>query len=122
MTLFDHLLHFLFEIKLSIKLTLVFQFILIALFSVTSLGLGIYLFVQTPNVSFSYYDYGETTDCIANLGTNVPCAVTLEIKQRLEGPVNVYYQLENFISNSKDYINSKSNAQLFGETVKLGTK
>lgn len=114
MTLFEHLLHFLFEIKLSIKLTLVFQFILIFLFSVTSLGLGIFLFIQTPNISFSFNDYGETTDCISKLGTNISCSVTLEIKQRLEAPVNVYYQLDNFISNSKDYINSKSNVQLFG--------
>ena len=38
----------------------------------------------------------------------------------MEGPIIINYELTNFVSNSKDYLGSKSFKQLRGEHITLG--
>jgi len=43
------------------------------------------------------------------------CTVKLNIDTDIEGPVYVYYQLENFYQNHRRYVKSRSNEQLLGK-------
>lgn len=112
--MFDKLLYVLFGLKLSLRLTLIFQFTFILLFAAASLAIGIHLFYLVPNISFTVYNYGQENGCVEKFGTGGFCEVTVHVRNKLEPPINIYYQLENYISNSKEYIGSKSNTQLYG--------
>jgi len=48
------------------------------------------------------------------------CDVVLEIDTDIEGPVYVYYQLENFYQNHRRYVKSRSNEQLLGAALPIG--
>jgi len=43
------------------------------------------------------------------------CTLEINIEEKLEKPVMVYYQLANFYQNHRRYVKSKSNSQLSGE-------
>lgn len=45
------------------------------------------------------------------------CTVEFDIKDEIEGPVYVYYELENFYQNHRRYVKSRSDAQLRGDEV-----
>ena len=107
----------LFEVKLSRKATIVTQFVCAAVFALTSLAVGVYLFTLQPNTSFVVEDYGADASCRTGGG----CEVSLQVTQALSSPVHVYYELEDFIANTREYIGSRSNAQLRGEAVRLGS-
>lgn len=49
------------------------------------------------------------------------CTVEFDIKEKMEGPVYVYYQLENFYQNHRRYVKSRSDAQLRGDDVSLSS-
>jgi len=51
---------------------------------------------------------------INGLGTN--CSVTLKIDKKMEAPVYVYYELENFYQNHRRYVKSRSDQQLAGKS------
>ena len=88
---FDHVLYYLFELKLSLRLTLLSQFLFILMFGLSSLGIGIYLLRMTPNVSYIAYNYGESPDCQSKLGKNQLCEVSIEVERKLHAPVYMYY-------------------------------
>ena len=116
------MLYYLFELKLSLKLTLISQSLFILVFAIASIGIGFYLLHMAPNISYDAYDYGESPDCQSKLGKNQFCEVRIEIQKKLQSPVHMYYQLENFISNSKEYILSKSTSQLYGKPIDPNSK
>jgi len=45
-----------------------------------------------------------------NNATANECNVTLTIDTRIEAPIYVYYQLENFYQNHRRYVKSRSNS------------
>ena len=52
-----------------------------------------------------------------NNATANECIVNLTIDTRIEAPIYVYYQLENFYQNHRRYVKSRSNSQLLGEDL-----
>ena len=46
--------------------------------------------------------------------TNTPCTVEIEIKQKMEEPVYVWYEVDNFYQNHNRYMTSFSMEQLLG--------
>jgi len=46
---------------------------------------------------------------------NQYCDKTLQIKQDLQPPIYIYYELHNFYANHRDYVRSREFAQLRGE-------
>lgn len=50
-------------------------------------------------------------------GGSKDCTITLTVKEKMEAPVFVYYELENFFQNHRRYVKSRSDAQLSGGTV-----
>mmetsp|Transcript_23148 Transcript_23148/g.58149 ORF Transcript_23148/g.58149 Transcript_23148/m.58149 type:complete len:362 (+) Transcript_23148:449-1534(+) len=50
-------------------------------------------------------------------GTGLDCpAATLTVPQDMNGPVYIYYQLDNFYQNHRRYVKSRSSEQLQGDT------
>ena len=45
------------------------------------------------------------------------CYYEFKINDTISAPIYVYYELDNFYSNHKDYVKSKNFAQLRGENV-----
>ena len=45
------------------------------------------------------------------------CTISLSIEKTLESPIFVYYKLENFFSNHREFVKSKLYPQLRGESV-----
>ena len=45
-----------------------------------------------------------------SIGTE--CTITLDVKEKIEAPVFVYYQLDNFYQNHRRYVKSRSLDQL----------
>ena len=52
----------------------------------------------------------------ANAGTE--CEISISIKDKMESPVYVYYELENFYQNHQRYLASLDSDQLTGENLK----
>jgi len=48
-------------------------------------------------------------------GSAATCSVTLDIEDKMEGPVYFYYKLTNFFQNHRRYVKSRSDEQLSGE-------
>ena len=52
----------------------------------------------------------EYTDCNMKLGEK--CIKTLEVNETLEGPILVYYEVQDFYINHKEFVRSKKFSQL----------
>lgn len=63
-----------------------------------------------------YDGQGNTNvDCaITSQNENKPCTITFTFKESVEGPLYVYYQLDNFYQNHRKYVSSVSYEQLAG--------
>ena len=46
-----------------------------------------------------------------------PCTVTLKVEEKMEKPVYLYYQLDNFYQNHRRYVRSRNDEQLRGDDV-----
>jgi len=85
--------------------------IVFSVFGIVFLVLGIVLLVYSNKVKSVELDY---TDCDP-LG--VPCDRQINIVEKIEGPVFVYYQLIGFFQNSRRYVKSKNIEQLQGNEI-----
>ena len=84
--------------------------IVFSIFGIVFLVLGIVLLVYSNKVKSVELDY---TDCAVN--TN--CDKTININEKIDGPVFDYYQLNGFFQNSRRYVKSKNIDQLQGNEI-----
>ena len=84
--------------------------IVFSIFGIVFLVLGIVLLVYSNKVKSVELDY---TDC----GLNPSCDKTININEKIDGPVFVYYQLNGFFQNSRRYVKSKNIDQLQGNEI-----
>jgi len=60
-------------------------------------------------------DSVDVTGCgIQTANEGKPCTISIDIDEDVDGPVYVYYQLENFYQNHRRYVKSRSSNQLQG--------
>lgn len=50
-------------------------------------------------------------------GDSKLCSTSIHIAETIEGPIFVYYQLENFYQNHRRYVRSRSYQQLMGQSL-----
>ena len=76
---------------------------------------------QVTEVSVRYD--GPSTDSDSIVGRCVlaaqdpgprQCGITMRVPRRMTPPIHVYYQLDNFYQNHREYVGSRSNPQLSG--------
>lgn len=72
--------------------------------------IGIYIFI------YMFSAVIETIDEVTG-NTFRKCNVSLTLEKKLKSPIYVYYKLENFYSNHREYVRSKIYPQLRGESV-----
>lgn len=75
----------------------------------------IFLAVMNPifKSSNDYLSYRvEYTDCNINPGPGNKCIKTIEIKEKIEGKILVFYEIEDFYINHKEFVRSKKFSQL----------
>ena len=82
--------------------------IVFAVFGLLFIILGIVLLVYSNKVHSAELDY---TDC--TLGET--CTRQITLKEDIDSPVFVYYQLNGFFQNSRRYVKSKEIGQLTGD-------
>lgn len=90
------------------------------IFGLVFMTLGIALYVMSDKIQEVSFNY---TDCAlpatSEFGDSLTCTKTVEISNDIEGPIYVYYQLENFYQNHRRYVRSRSYEQLMGETLSV---
>ena len=79
--------------------------IVLSLFGIIFIILGIILLVYSSKIKSVELDY---TKC----GNTSFCSETINIEEKIDGPVFVYYQLNGFFQNSRRYVKSKNIKQL----------
>ena len=84
--------------------------IVLSLFGIIFVILGIVLLVYSNKIKSVELDY---TSC----GNTTFCSQTINIDERIKGPVYVYYQLDGFFQNSRRYVKSKNIKQLQGDEI-----
>jgi uncharacterized membrane protein len=84
-------------------------------------AIGVVLLLLSNQIKEYAIRYDKYKECDLSLNTTYShkCNITLKIEDKLEPPIMVYYQLENFYQNHRRYIKSKSLAQLRGENLTL---
>lgn len=80
-------------------------------FGVAFIVIGIVVLVYSNQIVEFSQRYDDTC------GTQETCTVTIDVKEKLEPPIMVYYQLNNFYQNHRRYVKSKSNSQLQGQNM-----
>lgn len=60
------------------------------------------------------YDSLEICSEISTIGAYNTCYVTIEVPEKVDGTVYIYYQLDNFYQNHRRYVKSRDNEQLEG--------
>lgn len=81
-------------------------------FGVIFLGLGILLYIMSDKIYEKVVVNYDDEPCKT---LNVSCSVNFKIDRDIEGPVYVYYQLDNFYQNHRRYVKSRSFEQLKGK-------
>ena len=82
-------------------------------FGVVFIVIGIVVLVYSKKIVEISYRYDEECQNASK------CEVTLTIPKKMEQPIMMYYQLDNFYQNHRRYVKSKSDLQLDGEYVSL---
>jgi len=75
------------------------------------LPLGVVLLAQSDDVVETAVRY----DNVCPAGGPNPCEVNLTVEADMEPPIYVYYRLENFYQNHRDYVKSRDYLQLQGD-------
>lgn len=91
-----------------------------SIFSVVFLAIGVVLYVMSDKITELDKRYDE--ECHPSLrkldenGKPVPCIIPFQtITTKIENPIYVYYQLDNFYQNHRRYVKSRDNEQLAGK-------
>ena len=84
--------------------------VVFSVFGVIFIILGIVLLVYSKKVHSSEIEY---TDC----ELNTICQKNITLKENIDKPVFVYYQLDGFYQNSRRYLKSKNIDQLRGKKM-----
>ena len=84
-------------------------------FGIIFLALGIALYVMSDQIKEVTYQYDDDEQCKNNVGPDKKCTVSIVIKEAIDAPVYVYYQLDNFYQNHRRYVKSRSFDQLKGK-------
>eukprot|EP00611_Tribonema_gayanum_P010950 TRINITY_DN2106_c0_g1_i2.p1 TRINITY_DN2106_c0_g1~~TRINITY_DN2106_c0_g1_i2.p1 ORF type:complete len:371 (-),score=98.45 TRINITY_DN2106_c0_g1_i2:131-1243(-) len=95
------------------------------LFGVLFLGTGAGIFAASTTAKeykVQYDGVGTSpailSDCgISTTNEDKTCTVTISVKDKMEAPVYVYYQLDNFYQSHRRYVASLSPSQLMGSNV-----
>ena len=95
-----------------------------SIFSVIFLAIGIVLYVLSEQIFESSTQYNEQCQGYLQSQNNPNvdpakkdknCTIALdEIPNDVQGPVYVYYQLDNFYQNHRRYVKSRDSSQLNG--------
>jgi len=76
-------------------------------FGIIFLGLGILLYVMSNQIREEVVkSYDDMDVCKSKLYNS--CDVEMTITERIQAPVYVYYQLDNFYQNHRRYVKSRS--------------
>jgi hypothetical protein len=79
------------------------------------LSVSIYMFVAMGSVSQVSVKYA-TAQGPTCTGSN-SCTITFSLPSTMKAPVYLLYRLDDFYQNHRRYVQSKSNAQLLGQTI-----
>lgn len=85
-------------------------------FGLVSLALGIVLLIYADDIIEIKKRYDNINEC---LHEKIMCTIEIEIKEKMEKNVIVYYEFTNFFQNHRRYMKSKSNDQLQGKSFTL---
>jgi hypothetical protein len=94
--------------------TMVTTLITFLIFGAIFLSLGILLVELAKNITEVTLTYHEK--CV---NQDELCTVDLEITKKMEHPIYVYYELDNFYQNHRRYVKSRSNSQLKGSYLEV---
>ena len=90
-------------------------------FSVVFLVMGVVLYIMSDQIVELERQYNESCyDDLRKIDPDtkerVPCEIPFNtVENEIEGPIYVYYQLDNFYQNHRRYVKSRDNNQLAGE-------
>jgi len=85
-------------------------------FSLIFLFIGIFLYVMSDQITEVETRYDHLKDCKDKLLKDEFCRVDFTtISDKVESPIYVYYQLDNFYQNHRRYVKSRDNEQLNGK-------
>ena len=105
--------------------------IIFGVFGIIFLTLGIVLYIMSDQIQGVTAEYQDTEACKLvekdckctsfDDCSNCHCTINIPINEDITAPVYVYYQLDNFYQNHRRYVKSRSNTQLMGEWVSVGS-
>lgn len=91
-----------------------------SIFSVIFLAIGIVLYVMSDQITELEKRYDLV--CHEKLrskdkdGNPIPCRIDFQVVDtKIDSPIYVYYQLDNFYQNHRRYVKSRDNEQLAGK-------
>jgi hypothetical protein len=80
-----------------------------SVFSVIFLAIGIVLQVMSDRIMELDKRYDQ--ECLQYMQNEQNCVIDFQtIDSKIEGPVYVYYQLDNFYQNHRRYVKSRDNS------------
>ena len=79
-----------------------------SVFSIIFLAIGIVLYVMSDQIVELEQRYDE--ECYSKLKDPTKCTIPFHtVDSKIEGPIYVYYQLDNFYQNHRRYVKSRDN-------------